>query len=171
MLLHRSKLPIIALVLSIACTNQPLSIMKANIGSNVALNGTITNASLHYTFTPCTWCSTAKDIWNYIYFQGDTLCFAVECTTNINDAIVTAYFENPSTKKTYKAERLEKINTTIYGFSLIGSLLEHIYDDTRMKVPCNTWIALPFVIHITIELQNQKATHSIANTAYISFSK
>ena len=169
--MHLSKLPIIALVLSIACTNQTLSIMKANVGSNVALNGTITKTSLLYTFKPCTWCSTAKDIWNYIYFQGDTLCFTVECTTNINDAIVTAYFENPATRKTYKAERLEKINTTIYGFSLIGSLLEHIYNDTPMKVLCTKRVALPFVIHITVELKNQKATHSIANTAYISFSQ
>ncbi len=133
------------------------------------MTGTITNTSLSYTFKPCTHCKTLKDVCNYIYFQGDTLCFSIHCNQNIEHAAVTAYFENPLTHAIYKAERVEKVKTTVYGFSLVGSLLEKLYFTALSKnYPFKT-IALPFTIYVTIEKHNSRAQYALANTMYVEF--
>lgn len=151
--------------------NAPLKIVSAECGSSVSMTGAIANTSLTYTFTPCSHCRSAKDICNYIYFQGDTLCFSIQCNQNIEKALITAYFENPVTHATYKAERIEKIKNTTYGFSLVGSLLEKIYFENIKKNYLFKTISLPFVIHITIELHNQKAKHTLSNTMYVHFAE
>ncbi len=133
------------------------------------MNGTIANASLTYTFKPCTHCRSLKDICNYVYFQGDTLCFSIQCNQNIESANVTAYFENPTTHITYKAERVEKLTTTVYGFSLIGSLLEKIFRDDIRNTRSFKAFKLPFVIHVTIDKQNQKVHHTFSDTFYVQF--
>ena len=155
--------------LFITCANKPLILIRAECGSSVSMNGTIANDSLTYTFKPCTHCRSLKDVSNYIYFRGDTLCFSIQCNQNIESATVTAYFENPTTHTTYKAERLEKVTTAVYGFSLIGSLLETIYwDDIRNTHSIKT-LKLPFVIHVTIQKQNQKVHHTFSDTLYVQF--
>lgn len=155
--------------LFIACSQKPLKIVNAECGSSVLMNGTIANSSLTYTFKPCTHCRSLKDVCNYIYFQGDTLCFSIQCNQNIELATVTAYFENPITHITYKAERIEKIATTVYGFSLIGSLLEKIFRDDMSTTHNFKAFKLPFVIHVTIEKQHQKVHHTFSDTLYIQF--
>lgn len=152
-----------------ACTDKPLKITNAACGSSVLMNGAIANTSLTYTFKPCKHCRSLKDICNYIYFQGDTLCFSIQCNQNIESATVTAYFENPATHTTYKTERIEKVKKTIYGFSLVGSLLENIYREEINKNPCFKAVKLPFVIHVTIDNQNQKIYHTISDTLQIQF--
>jgi hypothetical protein len=169
LLLHKIKYILPVFFLIIACTNNPLKIIKTECGSSVSMNGTIANASLVYTFKLCTHCRSLKDICNYIYFQGDTLCFSIQCNQNIESATVTAYFENPTTHTTYKAERIEKVTTTVYGFSLIGSLLEKIFRDDICNTHNVKTFKLPFVIHVTIEKQNQKVHHTFSDTFYVHF--
>ncbi len=153
----------------ISCVDTPLKIVSAECGSSVSMTGAIANTSLTYTFTPCKHCRSPKDLCNYIYFQGDTLCFSIQCNQNIEKALITAYFENTVTHATYKAERIEKIKNTVYGFSLVGSLLEIIYFGNIKKNYFFETISLPFTIHITIELHNQKVQYTLSNTMHLHF--
>lgn len=148
-----------------------MKIFKAECGSSVSMNGTIVNDSLTYTFKPCTHCRSLKDVCNYIYFQGDTLCFSIQCNQNITNATIEAYFENPLTNTTYKAERIEIVNDTVYGFSLVGSLLEKIYYRNCYHNYSFKKISLPFTVHILISLNNQKIHHTLSDTIHIQFTQ
>jgi len=164
-------LVLVGLFLFTACADKPLKVINAECGSSVSISGAIANNSLTYTFKPCTHCRSLKDVCNYIYFQGDTLCFSIQCNKNIEPATITAYFENPKTHKTYKAERIETMKKTVYGFSLVGSLLETIFWEDIKKHGFFKTVKLPFVIHVTIEHQNQKVHHTLSNTLTVQFAE
>ncbi|MCX8123941.1 MAG: hypothetical protein N3F66_07220 [Spirochaetes bacterium] len=167
-----NKFPLLLLIVLLStCTDTPLQIVSARCGSSVAMNGAIVNTSLTYTFNPCTHCRSWKDICNYIYFQGDTVCFSIQCNQNIEHAVITAYFENPLTHTTYKAERIEKIKNTVYGFSLVGSLMEKIFFDTINARHLFTTMALPFSVHINIALHNKKVHYALSDTIQLQFIK
>jgi len=164
-------LALLVLFLFTSCADKSLKVINAECGSSVSINGTISNNSLTYTFKPCTHCRSLKDICNYIYFQGDTLCFSIQCNQDIESATITAYFENPVTHSTYKAERIEKMKKTVYGFSLVGSLLETIFWKDINTNNFSKTVKHPFVIHVTIEKQNHKVHHKLSDTLYIQFAE
>lgn len=169
MLSHKMALVLVWLFLFTACADKPLKVINAECGSSVSMKGAIANNSLTFAFKPCTHCRSLRDVCNYIYFQGDTLCFSVECNQDIESATITAYFENPATRTTYKAERIEKVTKTVYGFSLVGSLLETIFWKEIIINGFSKTIKLPFAIHVTIEHQNHKVHRTISDTLYVQF--
>ena len=98
-------------------------------GSMIDRNGTITDRSTSYTFQGVHADSTVKRLFADIYFKGDMLCFSVNGMGNISLHDITVTYVHPPSGHVFKAERLEKNGSCIWGFSLIGSLLEAFFPD------------------------------------------
>lgn len=69
---------------------------------------------------------TWQDLYNHIYFEGDTLCFQVplENPEDYSDIKGTFILASAKGEVRYAVERIDRYEKGIAGFSLIGSLLE-----------------------------------------------
>ncbi len=96
-------------------------------GQSVSRAGVITDRSLVFTFAAPREKKKAKDVFNYLYFQGDTICFSYQFPRSVEKCGASAEFINPLTGARFRAERLEKTGNRLWGFSLVGSLLEKFF--------------------------------------------
>ena len=120
-------------------------------GSTISSKGLVTEKSLSYSFD---YKKQGKysDLFNFIYFEGDTVCFSFDFNNDI-DGSARVYFINPATKKRILAERIETLRSRVYGFSLVGSLLEH-FNAERLGDPVSKNMRIikqPFVLQIELE--------------------
>lgn len=121
---------LISLLLIFSCSSKD-DISDFEYGSNLYKNGQIENKSTKYDFSGFKEDSHSmlKNYFDYIYFEGDTLCFSFEFPHEFKKKDVVVFFDFPDKKISVRAERIEVNKTRIYGFSLIGSLLEYYYYD------------------------------------------
>ncbi len=130
-----------------------LEIVSGEFGSSVAANGEIDNTSLEYRFKRFRRCATNRDLFNTIYFQGDTVCFSFELTKSVAREAVSVWFINPETGKRYRAERIDIFEKRISGFSLLGTILENYYKEILdAAIPTDAFCCrnIPFDIEISI---------------------
>ena len=167
MSLFKSVPAVMILVTVLSCSGG-FTFDGMKIGSSLGGKGHITEETLRFNFKYHGG-DSFKDLCNFIYFEGDTVCFSADFSENI-DGIVRAEFVDPASGVTYRAERIEKIRSRIYGFSLVGSLLES-FNHTRLEdsLPKSRVIKLPFVIRVEGESAGKKAAGEAKGECEIRF--
>ena len=137
------------------------------LGSSFSKTGIITEKSTGFTFRYEKG-GRIRDLCNFIYFEGDTLCFSVDFSMDVDEA--SAYFINPATGKKYRAERIEKIRSRVYGFSLVGSVLEEFLHDSLDKpIPAERSIVLPFSVTVEASRGGRRALKETSGTLSVRF--
>ncbi len=138
------------------CTRMPFGVITIEFGQNVARGGEITDSSLIFTLPRFSGGKKAKDIYNYVYFKGDTLCFRAEFSENVKSETVRACFYSQYNKHCFPAERLEVEKNIIWGFSLVGSLLENFYGDIPLPGDLFAGRDIPFEIELSAQSPDGK---------------
>ncbi len=116
-------LPAVILVFLASCAGTD----ETAFGQSVDRAGVITDRSLAFTFAAPRGKKSAKDLFDYLYFQGDTVCFSYRFPRSVEKCDAAAEFINPQTGERFHAERLEKTGNRLWGFSLAGSLLDKFF--------------------------------------------
>ena len=119
------------IVLLPSCADRELRVVSREAGQDITREGRIADRSLVFAFPPYRRGGTCRDLFNYLYFKGDTLCFSFRLSRRIEGRAVAAAFIEPATGRRFSAERLETHGDTVWGFSLVGSLMEKFHD-TRL---------------------------------------
>lgn len=136
------------------CVDTPQAVIRTQLGVQLAATGEMTDTATLYSFKKYTRGGTVRDLFNYIYFAGDTLCFSVTLARNVTRDMARVHFENPHTGESFEAERLEVYGKRVFGFSLVGSVLERFYwKDLQNPVPAGMYCCenIPFIVRITIQ--------------------
>jgi hypothetical protein len=118
-----------------------------SFGSDITRTGLISKDLSVYTFS-YEKSGKMKDLCNYIYFEGDTLCFSADFSKDI-DGGAAAWFVDPSNGKRVMAERVEVLRSRVYGFSLVGSMCEFFLKeslDAPVLPAKNRTITRPFLV-------------------------
>ncbi len=140
-------------------------------GSDFSRTGEIKKTGLTYRFQQKKH-EHVKDLFNYIYFQGDTLCFSLSLNREIGKEHVKAWFVNSISGEQYKAERLEVEGKKIFGFSLLGSILEQFFKKELTKpVPGGSYCCkdIPFGIIVEINDRGRIIQKEIKNSFVITY--
>ncbi len=141
------------------CGPGEFGIRSHSFGKNITTRGEATEGPLSYTFRPFRCGGTGRDLFNFLYFEGDTLCFSVEFSEPLTNARAEAWFVNPKTGRRYRAERLEISGTILWGFSLVGSLMEKFYAEMSAKpLPPGNFCCrkIPFELHVALRKPGRK---------------
>ncbi len=152
--------------------NMSLAVQKAELGSAISLKGEITDPSLVYTFKPYQRGGATRDLFNYLYFQGDTICYSFRLSREIGKDGINAGFINPSTGRYYKAERLDIYHDRVSGFSLVGSVLESFYHDRLgNSLPAGMYCCkeIPFIVKLTVHADGKTVESSIRGAFRIEY--
>ncbi|HNX58199.1 MAG TPA: hypothetical protein PKK43_03810 [Spirochaetota bacterium] len=162
------SVPAVMILITVLSCSRGFTFEEMRMGSGLGGKGHITEDTLRYSFK-YRGGDSFKDLCNFIYFEGDTVCFSADFSENI-DGIVRAEFVDPTSGVTYRAERVEKIRSRIYGFSLVGSLLES-FNRSRLdeSLPKSRVIKLPFVVRIEGESAGKKAAGEAKGECEIRF--
>jgi hypothetical protein len=120
----------LACLLLTACsrhgTSGNITVKAGEVGSALSGRGEITDESLDYVFKP-RHVRTVRDLFNNLYFQGDTLCFSFTFSGDVSGEDFRVSFVNPATGEAFPAERLEKYGDRVFGFSLVGTVMEQFF--------------------------------------------
>lgn len=141
------------IVLLASCVDRELRVVSRELGQDITREGRITGSSLVFAFPPYRRGGTCRDLFNYLYFRGDTLCFSFRLSRRVEGRAVAAAFIEPATGRRFPAERLESRGDTVWGFSLVGSLMEKFHD-TRLgdEVPEGAFCCrgIPFIVELSV---------------------
>jgi len=160
------------LFLPAACSNEQ-KITKTIVGQNFSADGKTTNTNLIFQFHTKDTFNKNKDFFNFVYFEGDTVCFSYKLAQAITKEQLKIYFINPKTNARFAAERIDIINNNLVtGFSLVGSILEQFFGDRleqsfQEKAFINADI--PFIVSIEISADAEKQTAEIMQNTETSF--
>ncbi len=126
----------------LSCSSS-LSLSPVTLGSKINQSGAVTDTSLTYSFTEYTGNGTVRDLFNHLYFQGDEIFFSFEINRTVSPEQISVRFCNADGTACLPAERvmiLEKRSllsgstSVVYGFSLVGSVLE-AFNRRELKKP------------------------------------
>ena len=166
-----SKLSAAAFLVSVLCfagCSRDFAVSGISVGANFSKTGIITGPSTSYSFR-FEKGTRMKDLFNYIYFEGDMLCFSADFTHEV-EGEVSAYFTDPSSGKRFPAERIEKNRSRVYGFSLVGSTMENFLRGSLEKdIPKERTISLPFVVTVIASNGGKQAVAETKGTLRVSF--
>ncbi len=158
----RIVLFLVGVLLLAACGGRPLVLESHTIGSSLHADGEIKSGDLQFLFPSLRKGGSNKDLFNHLYFQGDTLCFSLLFNGDAEKAPVEISFIHPENGKDIPVERVERYKKRIYGFSLIGSLMEHHYSDLlRQSRPPGDYCCrdIPFILRVRM-----KGPHGFVHT-------
>jgi len=158
---------LIALLCS--CGTGTFRLMDHGFGQEVTRQGRIINTSLQFTFPAYRRGGTARDLFNFLYFQGDTLCFSFRFSHNVSAGTVSAEFIDPATGRRFDAERLEVNGETVWGFSLVGSLMENFKrTDLASPVPGDGYCCrdIPFAVEVSASGENGGTMTARGNSSF-----
>jgi len=153
-----------------SCSIFKLSISNFKVGSDLNLEtGKIKNYSTEYTFKKFTEGKLYKNLFDYLYFQGDTFCLSFKTNHHVDRDKIKIFIRQKNSNLKFRAERIEVSEKKIFAFSLIGSLMENFYkDNLSQKLPKGNFCCKKIPIIINIQLFN--AAKKIAlNKEYESF--
>lgn len=157
-----SALLLLSLSLS-SCKEKPLAVEKTVTGSRIdILDGVIENRSLDFHFKEPEKKHTSRDLFNFIYFEGDTICFSYSLTRRLYRSQVSIHFINPKTGESFPAERIEVYRYRVFGFSLAGSILEKFHSkELNKKPPAGDWCCrdIPFILEARFRDRGEEITH------------
>jgi hypothetical protein len=123
----------------------------AVLGSRLAPGGAIADAGLEYVFRPYKGRGTVKDLFNHLYFQGDTVCFSVMLPSAADSSRTLVSFVNPADGASFEAERVEVRGKRVYGFSLVGSIMEDFFSGALGRpLPEGAYCCVPVPFEIVI---------------------
>lgn len=175
---HRALVLVAAAVLIIispGCSKAPLSVESLTTGSELdILHGTIEQSSLDFHFNYPKKTRTSADIFNFIYFEGDTICFSYTLSQRLFKKQAVVRFINPETNEAFPAERIEVYRYRVFGFSLVGSILEKFYkknlqgDPPEDRYCCRP---IPFIIEARFRNGEETITHRHQGTFKITYQK
>lgn len=173
--------PLLACIL--ACAPGKPRIESPALGSDLEHDGSMRDASLSYVFPPFNRGKTVRDLFNYLYFQGDTLCFTFRVNRHLEERMVRGWFVNPRTGKSYPVERIDVHEERtllpltgewcrVSGFSLVGSLMEDFYKgDLEKPMPRDRYSssAIPFEIRLEVDQGEEILRRSLAGSFTIRY--
>ncbi len=155
------------------CGGGPLKVESLDTGSDIdILHGTIDNSSLSYSFPEPKKNRCSGDIFNHLYFEGDTLCFSYTLSRRLWKKQVSVKFINPANGMSFPAERIEVYRYRVFGFSLVGSLMEQFYkSELKKPAPADDYCCrdIPFIIEATFRDRGESVTHSHKGTFRIKY--
>jgi hypothetical protein len=126
-----------------------------NLGSNLSSKGLITDTKTEFSFS-YSGGGAYTDLFNYIYFQGDTVCFSYDFNGDVAKNARVWFVDQASGRKK-DAERIEVLKSRVYGFALAGSLLEFFKKDSlHNKIGTERKIVQPFTLIIEAEGKGKK---------------
>lgn len=164
---------IVLTIISSGCSKAPLSVESLTTGSELdILHGTIEKSSLDFHFNQPKKPKTSADIFNFIYFEGDTICFSYTLSRRLFKKQAAVRFINPETGEAFPAERLEVYRYRVFGFSLTGSLLEKFYKNSLQgPAPEDRYCcrAIPFIIEARFRDGEETITHRHQGTFKITY--
>lgn len=158
---------VIATAVLFACAKKPFEAMSIEFGKDITRAGDISGHNLVFAFTPFSGGKRAKDIYNYLYFKGDTLCFRAEFSEEIQPESIEAFFISPQKRAPVPVERVEVQRTLVWGFSLVGSLLEHFYGDIPAPPDRFAGKKIPFEIHLRVKNRKGEVAMAIRSGSFI----
>jgi hypothetical protein len=121
---------LIAVTVLFSCSGKP-AFVDASFGSNITKTGLISDKNLKFSFKYGKG-GLNRDLYNFIYFEGDTVCFSFNYNADI-DKDVRVWYIDAKTGRKKAAERIEVLRSRVFGFSLAGSLLEFFRSGTLDK--------------------------------------
>lgn len=136
-----------------SCQDREFRLTSHGFGQEITRGGRIVNGSAVFEFPAYRRGGTNRDLFNYLYFKGDTLCFSFEFSHNVERLEASAAFIDPATGKRFPAERLEKSGNIIWGFSLVGSLMEKFHEGSlNGTIPANAFCCadIPYAVEVTV---------------------
>jgi hypothetical protein len=140
---------ILILAVMLGCSRE-FALSDFTLGSNLSSKGLVTDKKTDFTFS-YSGGGNYSDLFNYIYFQGDTVCFSFDFTGDVNKN-ARVWFVDQATGRTKYAERIEVLKSRVYGFALAGSLLEFFKKETlHSKIGTEKKIVQPFTLVIEAE--------------------
>lgn len=161
-------------ILVLSCGSGPLAVESVKTGSQVdILYGTIENGNLTFTFPPPTKGRHTGDLFNHLYFEGDTLCFSYRLSRRLREKQARIRFINPSNGKAFPVERKEVYRYRVFGFSLVGSIMEKFYSSELQKpVPGHRYCCrdIPFILEATFRDRGEEITHRHGGHFRITYS-
>ena len=143
-----NKIFCLIFALALCCSKE--SVTGISIGQSFSADGIIKDENLVFRFQPKREkFAKNKDFFNFIYFEGDTICFSFKLKVRADKKDIAVFFINPKSGRKYPAERIDIIDgNRVAGFSLAGSILECFFKE-QADLPYNAENfdgAIPFVI-------------------------
>jgi hypothetical protein len=86
-----------------ACGEKRLRIEDVRTGARVSMTGEMEDESLVYRFPEYRRGGRVRDLFNYIYFQGDTVCFSFAFSRPVRRDAVAVCFVDMQTGTEYDA--------------------------------------------------------------------
>ncbi len=144
----------LCLLLYFSCQTVP-PIGRPDLGSDIdTLSGRITRPSLKFSFPLKDNSWNIKRYFHYIYFEGNTVCFSYPLKHPDPQASYSVYFVYQGQR--FPAERTGISKDRIWGFSLLGTLLEECYPD-RLGEPLSQRL-FPLTNQMELLLEYSTAT-------------
>lgn len=171
------KIPILIICLLISgCASGENRIEMIETGSDLFKNGVISAKSLVYKFKDYNEKDLNRDLFSFIYFEGDTLCFSAKLSKKLDrdKAVVNAYFVNSENGTKFRAERIDINDDRVSGFSLIGSILESFNSENlQKKYPVDKYCCreIKFKVILEIEENGKKISSSKEDSFRIEYLK
>ena len=148
------RICIISLIFGFFCVS--CSKNDIEIGSDLS-NGKISNKNVVFTFKKYSGNEKMKDLINFIYFEGDTLCFSyvLNSKETLSQKDIKVHVRSKDGKK-FPFERVEIKNNRIFGFSLVGSILEEFHKKELHKpYPENKFCCRPIPFSVEIKFRGK----------------
>ncbi|MCU0843632.1 MAG: hypothetical protein MUC76_01750 [Spirochaetes bacterium] len=145
------------------CPAEGPVVREFSLGSRLEPGGAIADGSLIYRLRPFRKKGTNKDLFNHIYFQGDTVCFSLLLSRPVPHEKVQAWFVDPVTGRRFAVERLDVEKKRVSGFSLAGSLLDDFHrDDRNDPVRGDHFCCTPIRFEVRVTLADEKGGYSVS---------
>ena len=127
---------IISLIIVAGCSKGNLMLLSKKLGSDLSNEGIITDNSLEFKFKAFHKKGKVKDLFNYLYFEGDALCFSFKFNKNVQGSDIKVWFIDSVKNNAFPAERIDINKDVVHGFSLVGSIMESfLKENLNKKIP------------------------------------
>lgn len=142
----------------ISCAGKTEGVSDFQTGQNFnPSTGEIIEANLQFKIKKYTKGGKNHDLFNYIYFLGDNICFSFKFSDRIDNKKITVKFYHPDSGLIFPVERTDIIDNRCFGFSLLGSVLEKIYESLLdNEIASDMFCCKDIKIKIIVEVVEKK---------------
>jgi len=155
------------------CAPGPLKVVSTGTGSDLASKGKISDPGLVFTFPAYTGGGKVQDLFNYLYFRGDTVCFSFRLNRQVPVNSVRVMFIDPRTGRSFPAERTDVRGRYICGFSLVGTILEQFNaGELDRPVPPDAFCCrdMAFSVSLLVHTEEGRLEHSSSGAFRLKYS-